>query len=95
MTEKKCLVPYWNMKQEWRREMYIDQRNLNERNGLAWFTLGIWKPRGKRRGAEKGTCPLWNEEEKVVPILLKCNETPRWREQFIHNKWQYINKEVA
>jgi hypothetical protein len=38
-------------------------------------------PLGKRRGAEKGGCPLY-----VDPILLKSNDTPRWRKYFIDNK---------
>ena len=33
--------------------MHIDQHNSNERTGLAWFRLVIWKVRGEMRDAEK------------------------------------------
>jgi hypothetical protein len=31
----------------------------------------------------------------VVHALLQCNELQQWREQFLHNKWPYINEETA
>jgi len=37
MKEEEFIVSYSNMKQEWGREMYTDQCNLNERIGLVWF----------------------------------------------------------
>jgi hypothetical protein len=79
------------VKQEWWREMCIDQCNPNEGMGLAYFRLGIWKLRGKRRDVEKGTCLLYDEEENLVHRLLKCKETPRWREQFLDNTRLFTN----
>lgn len=38
--------------------------------------LGIWKPRGLRRAAEKGRRPLFKEEEKE--ILMKYKDTYKW-----------------
>jgi hypothetical protein len=35
MKENKSLMPYWNMKQEWGREMHTVQWNSKERSGLA------------------------------------------------------------
>lgn len=35
MKENKFLVSYWNMKQEWGREMHTGQWNSNERSALA------------------------------------------------------------
>lgn len=49
----------------------------------------------KRKGAEKGRCPLCNKEENVVHIFLKCNEVQRWREKLLDNKWLYINEYIA
>jgi hypothetical protein len=46
------------MTQEWGREEFIDCCNSNERTGMAWWRLGIWKLRGSRKGVEKGTCSL-------------------------------------
>jgi hypothetical protein len=31
------------MKQEWGREEFIDFCNRNDRRGMAWWRLGIWK----------------------------------------------------
>ena len=33
MKKEEFLVSYWNKKQEWGREMYIDQCNLSEELG--------------------------------------------------------------
>ena len=35
--KEKSAFPYWNLEQEWGRQRYIDQCNLNKRNLLAWF----------------------------------------------------------
>jgi hypothetical protein len=37
------------MKQEWGREMCIDQCNFNDRMELAWLRLGKWRLRCERR----------------------------------------------
>jgi hypothetical protein len=37
MKDKKSLVSYWNMKEEWGRDLYIDRCNLSERIALSWF----------------------------------------------------------
>jgi hypothetical protein len=62
------------------------------RNAIAWFTLGIWKLRGLRRGVEVGRCHVYEEEENESHILLKCKETKTWREQFFNNKWLQLNE---
>jgi hypothetical protein len=46
----------------------------------------------KRKGAEKGRCPLCNKEESVVHIFLKYNEVKRWRKKLLNNKCLYINE---
>jgi hypothetical protein len=46
-----------------------------------------------RKGSEKGRCPLCSEEED--PILLKCSETRKWREQFLSRKWLRLNELIA
>jgi hypothetical protein len=57
LSEKISLVVYQEMKQEWGREEFIDCCNRNDRRGMTWWRLGIWKLRGSRKGVEKGTCP--------------------------------------
>ena len=58
MEEKKSLVSYWNMKQEWGRKIYIDQYNLNEKIGLAWFSLGTCKLEVKEEAQKKDNAPM-------------------------------------
>jgi hypothetical protein len=58
LSEKILLVFYQEMKQKWVREEHIDCCNRNERRGMAWWRLGIWKLRGSRKSVEKGTCSL-------------------------------------
>jgi hypothetical protein len=83
------------MKQEWAREDYIVCCTRNERSGLAWFTTGIWKLRGMRKGFEKGRCPLCSEDDDAIHILLKCSETRKWREQFLSRKSLMLNEWIA
>jgi hypothetical protein len=44
---------------------------------------------------KKGSCHLCKEEKNIVPIPLKCNETQRWRQQLLGNKWLHMNEEIA
>jgi hypothetical protein len=45
------------MKQRWRKEAYVKCCYTKERNGIAWWRIGIWKMRGIRKGFEKGRSP--------------------------------------
>jgi hypothetical protein len=75
IKERRSLIFYSEMKQEWASEEYIVCCTRNERSGLAWFRTGIWKLRGMRKGFEKGRCPICSEDEDAIHILLKCSET--------------------
>ena len=57
------LVSCWNVKQERERELRLNQFNLNERSGLACFSLGLWKLCGVRRDTETGKRPVFQENE--------------------------------
>jgi hypothetical protein len=59
----------------------LDLCNLYESIGVAWFRLGIWKRRGRTRDAEKGRCPVCNEEGNMIHIFPKCKERERERER--------------
>ena len=48
---------------------------MNERIGLAWFRLGVWKLSGMGRDAEIGRCPVFQENENIVHVFLKYVET--------------------
>jgi hypothetical protein len=93
--EKRPLIFYRDMKQEWAREEYIVYCTRNERSGLAWFKTGIWKLKSKRKVFEKERCPLCSDDEHAIRILLKCSETRKWREQFLSRKWLMLNEWIA
>ena len=59
--KEKSPVSYWNLEQEWGRQRYIDERNLNKKIWLAWFRLGTQTLRGK----------VWKKE--YVPFVTKKN----------------------
>jgi len=50
---------------------------------------------GKERGAEKGRCLLYKEEENEDHILSKCKETQKWMENFLNTKWLNTDEEMA
>jgi hypothetical protein len=81
------------MKQECDREEHVDCCNSNERRGMVWWRLGIWKLRGSRKGVEKGTCPLCLGKEYTKHILLECPGTKNWRTEMC-KRWLDINEEV-
>jgi hypothetical protein len=95
LSEKISLVFYQEMKQEWEREEYIDCCNRNERRGMAWWRLGIWKLRGSTKGVEKGTCLLCLGKEHTKHILLVCPETNDWRMKMLCKRWLDIKEEIA
>jgi hypothetical protein len=47
------------------------------------------------RHKERCGCHLCNDEENVLHLLQKRNETQRWREQFLDNRWLQINEVIA
>jgi hypothetical protein len=49
---------------------------MNDKCDEVWFGLGILEPRGLRKAAEKGRCPLFKEEENE--ILMKYKDTYKW-----------------
>jgi hypothetical protein len=57
------------------------------------------KCRGKRRDAENGTCPLEKEDDKLVHVLLKSNETKEVRtandDKFLHANGEMAHKEIT
>jgi hypothetical protein len=55
----------------WYREEYVTCCSRKDRSWTSWFKGRIWKLRKTRKGSENGRCPLYNEEEEAVHILLK------------------------
>jgi hypothetical protein len=67
------------MEQEWRMDKYNSCCNLNKRNGIAWFLVGIQKLARMSNRKEMGRCLPCREEENVLSILLKYMEKQRCR----------------
>jgi hypothetical protein len=61
------------MKVIWTREEYVMCCISKDRSGIASFKAGIWNLRGMRKGLENGRCPLCNEEEDAVHMLLNAH----------------------
>jgi hypothetical protein len=51
--------------------------------------------RGTKKVLENVRCPLCNEEEDAMRILLKFPETRRLREHVLSRKWLKMNEEIA
>ena len=53
----------------------------------------------KKRDAENGTCPLDNEDDKLVHVLLKSNETKEVRtvndNKLLHANGEMAHKEIT
>jgi hypothetical protein len=83
------------MKLLWASKEYVTCCSRKDRSGMEWFKAGIWKQRGTRKGLQNRRCPLCNEEEDAVHILLKCPETRRLRENLLSRKLLTMNEETA
>jgi hypothetical protein len=68
---------------------------MADRNGVAYFRLGIWKLEGLRKGIDKEKCPLCREEENHKGIHLKYTEKQRGRRKRLNGKCLSINEEIA
>jgi hypothetical protein len=42
---------------EWGKECCVEKCTRKERMGIIWWKAGIWKPRGIRKGFERGNAP--------------------------------------
>jgi hypothetical protein len=76
VREKISLEFYKKIMQRWRKEAKVNCCYGNERIGIEWWRVGIWKMRGIRKGFEKGRCPLCYEEADVTNIS-ENNEVER------------------
>jgi hypothetical protein len=56
--------------------MYIDQCNSNG-------STGIWKLRDVGKDAENVGTPRYNEDENMVHVLQKYNETQKHKQQWL------------
>jgi len=62
---------------------------MSEVGGIAWFTLGIWKPWGLGRGAQRIRCLMCREKGNTVELQgdakMECGE------KLLKCKWLNVN----
>jgi hypothetical protein len=44
---------------------------------------------------KKEGCPLCWGEEDAKHILLRCEESKKWREEWVNSNWPNINEDIA
>jgi hypothetical protein len=54
MKEKRSLALYNELKSSWEREKYIDICIYEERKGIGWWKMGIWRLKRTRGNTDKG-----------------------------------------
>jgi hypothetical protein len=79
MREKRSLALYNEMKSSWEREKSIDICTFEERKGIGWWKMDIWRLKGMRGNIDKGVCPVCRKEEGGSHIL-QCEGTRVWRD---------------
>ena len=73
----------------------VDKASKSETSGLSWFRMGNWKSKGLRKNFTKGICPLCNEPENAIHILLECKETRETRKFYIEEKLLQLDTKIA
>jgi hypothetical protein len=57
------------LKSSWEKEKYTDICIFEERKGIGWWKIGIWRLKGTRGNIDKGVCPVFRREEGESHIL--------------------------
>jgi hypothetical protein len=65
---------------------------FEERKGIGWWKMGIWRLKGMRGNTDKGVCPVCRKEEGGSHIL-QCEGTRVWRDRWLEgNLLVYIQR---
>jgi hypothetical protein len=94
MKEKRSLVFYNELKNNWEKKFYIEVCTQEARRGIGQWKLDIWKLKGVRRNIEQGICPLCNKEGGRSHIL-RCDETKSWREDLVDRRFTSVDPEIG
>jgi hypothetical protein len=57
---------------------YIKICRFEERRGIGWWKMGIWRLKGRKRDIDKGVCPVCRKEEGWGHILQCEGAWVRW-----------------
>jgi hypothetical protein len=62
VREKRSLALYNELKSRWERENYIEVCTYEERRGIGWRKMSIWRLKRWRGIIDKGVCPVCRNE---------------------------------
>jgi hypothetical protein len=94
MKEKRSLVFYNELKNNWEKKLYIEVCTQEARRGIRWWKMGIWRLNGVRGNIEQGMCPMCNKEEGWSHTL-RYDETKSWREDLADKRFTSIEPEIG
>jgi hypothetical protein len=93
MREKRSLIFYNVLKNNWEKKLYIEVSTQEARRGIGWWKMGVWRLKGVRGNTEQGMCPMCNKEEGWSNIL-RCEETRSWREEPVDKRFINFETEI-
>jgi hypothetical protein len=79
------------LKSSWEREKYIDIYTLEERKGVGWWKMGIWRLKGVRGNTDKGVC----RKEDGGSHILQCEGTRVLRDRWLEIKFTSVHPEIG
>jgi hypothetical protein len=94
MKEKRSIVFYNELKNNWEKKFYIEVCTQEARRGIGWWKTGICKLKGVRSNREQGICPLCNKEEGWSHVL-RCDETKSCREDLVDKRFTSVDPEIG
>jgi hypothetical protein len=92
MREKRSLALYNELKSIWERLKYIC--TFEERKGIGWWKMGIWRLKGMRGNSDKGICPVYRKE-RGGSLILQCEDTRVWRDRWLERKFTSLNPDIG
>jgi hypothetical protein len=67
---------------------------FEERKGIGWWKMGVWRVKGMRGNIDKGVCPVCKKEEGGSHIL-QCEGTRVWRDRWLVRKFTSVHPEMG
>jgi hypothetical protein len=93
MRRKRLLVFCNELSSSCENKLYTEVCTQEDRKGIGWWKMGIWRLKGVRGNTEQGMCPMCNKEEGWSHIL-RCEETRSWREDLVDKRFTSIEPKI-
>jgi hypothetical protein len=94
MKEKRLLVFYNELKNNWEKKLYIEVGSQESRRGIGCWKMGIWKLKGVRGNTEQGMCPMCSKEEGWSHTFRR-DETKSWRNDLVDKRFTSVDTEIG